>query len=228
MTSSILSHFSYVLFPQLLSRGGADVPSLLAGVARVWEAVAVQDSATFHVGDAEDHAALVEDRATLVGREALERVSRAEVENTAALASTCEDVESLVWKISLHEDVLVVEHWAGKCLRGSTKHNMRSAPFYRPVALSCVTPSLVPHDRGRELTAFRAAVSSTTESVLGCSPSDTSCTKVVGELAAEFQKVEDRCSRLERPAARICNLLLGPLPVQAQLANHLGEDVGHL
>jgi hypothetical protein len=80
----------------------------------------------------------------------------------------------------------------------------------------------------RELTAFRAAVSSTTESVLGCSPSDTSCTKEVGELAAEFQKVEDRCSRLERPAARICNLLLGPLPVQAQLANHLGEDVGHL
>jgi hypothetical protein len=41
-----------------------------------------------------------------------------------------------------------------------------------------------------ELDAFVAAVSSTTESVLGCSPSDTSCAEVVDELVAEFQRVD--------------------------------------
>jgi hypothetical protein len=50
--------------------------------------------------------------------------------------------------------------------------------------------------------------------------------ELVGELVTEFQKVEGRCSRLERPAMRICILLLGPLPHQAWLADHLDEAAG--
>jgi hypothetical protein len=38
----------------------------------------------------------VEDRATLAGREALERASRAEVENAVTLVSAREDAEGLV------------------------------------------------------------------------------------------------------------------------------------
>jgi hypothetical protein len=49
----------------------------------------VQDSTTLHVKDAEDRAALME-------RETLERVSRVEAENTAALASAREDAEGFV------------------------------------------------------------------------------------------------------------------------------------
>jgi hypothetical protein len=49
-------------------------------------------------------------------------------------------------------------------------------------------------EMARELAMFWVAVSSAVESVLGCSPSDTSHTEVVGELAAKFQKEEDQCS----------------------------------
>jgi hypothetical protein len=63
-----------------------------------------------------------------------------------------------------------------------------------------------------ELAAFWAVVSSATESVLGPSPSNTAHAEVVGELADEFQKEVGRCSRLKRPAARICDLLLVPPP----------------
>jgi hypothetical protein len=48
-----------------------------------------------------------------------------------------------------------------------------------------------------ELTAFRAMVSSTVESVLGNSPSNTAHTEVAGELAADFQKVEGHRSKIE-------------------------------
>jgi hypothetical protein len=37
-----------------------------------------------------------------------------------------------------------------------------------------------------EFTVLRVVVSSTAESVLGCSPDDGFCVEVVGELAAEF------------------------------------------
>jgi hypothetical protein len=83
-------------------------------------------------------------------------------------------------------------------------------------------------EMGGELAAFRAVVSATTESVLRRSPSDTSHAEVVGELAAEFCKVEDWRPRLERPTARICDLLLGPLPGQAQLVDRLDEVAGQL
>jgi hypothetical protein len=36
MASFMLSHFSYVLFPQLSSRGSVDVPVLLAEVTQAW------------------------------------------------------------------------------------------------------------------------------------------------------------------------------------------------
>jgi hypothetical protein len=45
-------------------------------------------------------------------REALESVSREEVENAAALASSHEDAEGFVWKITLLKDKLVAEHRA--------------------------------------------------------------------------------------------------------------------
>jgi hypothetical protein len=83
-------------------------------------------------------------------------------------------------------------------------------------------------DMAGELTAFQAMVSSAVESVLGRSPSDTSRAEVVGKLATEIQKVEDRCSRLDWPSARICDLLLRPLPSRAQLDNRLDEAARQL
>jgi hypothetical protein len=79
-----------------------------------------------------------------------------------------------------------------------------------------------------ELTLFPAAESSEAGSLLGCSPNDTSRAEVVGELDAEFQRVEDQCSWLEWSAMRICDLLLGPPPSRAQLANRLDEAAGQL
>jgi hypothetical protein len=63
-----------------------------------------------------------------------------------------------------------------------------------------------------ELAALWAVVSSTTELALLCSPNDTFLMEVVGELVAKFQKLEEQCSRLERPAMRIYDLLLRPPP----------------
>jgi hypothetical protein len=71
-------------------------------------------------------------------------------------------------------------------------------------------------------------VSSTVESALGCSPDDTFRVEVVGKLVAEFYRLEGRCSWLEQPTASICNLLHGPLPGWAQLADHLDEATGQL
>jgi hypothetical protein len=47
--------------------------------------------------------------------------------------------------------------------------------------------------------------------------------EVVGELAAEFQTMEEQRSRLERPTVRIYDLLLGPPSSQARLADRLDE-----
>jgi hypothetical protein len=79
-----------------------------------------------------------------------------------------------------------------------------------------------------ELAALRAAVSSATQSVLGRSPNNTFHMEVVGELVTEFQKMEERCSRLERHAMRICDLLLGPPPGRARLADHLDKAARQL
>jgi hypothetical protein len=53
-------------------------------------------------------------------------------------------------------------------------------------------------------------------------------TKMVGEPAAEFQKMEEQRSWLERPAVRICDLLLGPPPSWARLVDHLDKATGQL
>jgi hypothetical protein len=50
----------------------------------------------------------------------------------------------------------------------------------------------------------------------------------VGELLVEFWRLEERRSRLERPAARICDLVLGPPLGQAQLADYLDEAARQL
>jgi hypothetical protein len=50
-----------------------------------------------------------------------------------------------------------------------------------------------------EAIVFQVVLSCATESVLVRSPSDTSRVEVVGELATEFEKVEDWHSRLEWP-----------------------------
>jgi hypothetical protein len=77
-----------------------------------------------------------------------------------------------------------------------------------------------------ELAMLRATVSTVMESVLGHSPSDTFCVEVASELATKFQKMEYRCSRLERPTARIYDLFLGPPPGRAQLADCLDKAAG--
>jgi hypothetical protein len=69
------------------------------------EAVAAWDGTTLCIKDVEDRAALAE-------REALERVSQAEVENSAALASIHEDAAGLAQKIALLENNLVRERRA--------------------------------------------------------------------------------------------------------------------
>jgi hypothetical protein len=122
LASFKLSHPLLCLFLHLLSWGSADALALLVDVARVrevaataeasrvtmvlavetsaQEAIAEWDSIALHVKDAEDQAALEE-------REAWERVSRVEAENTTALASTDEDAEGLVRRIALLEGGLV-------------------------------------------------------------------------------------------------------------------------
>jgi hypothetical protein len=79
-----------------------------------------------------------------------------------------------------------------------------------------------------ELGALQAVVSSAMESVLGHSLNDTFSVEVLGELVVEFWKLEKRRSQLERPAMRICDLLLGPPPGRAQLANRLDESTRQL
>jgi hypothetical protein len=61
------------------------------------------DGAALRIKDAEDRGALME-------IEKLEKVSMAEVENAAALASARQDVEGFVYKITLLEDKPVVKH----------------------------------------------------------------------------------------------------------------------
>jgi hypothetical protein len=75
----------------------------------------------------------------------------------------------------------------------------------------------------REFAALWAAVSFAVESTLGHSPNHTFCVGIVGKMVGEFQKLEERCSRLERPATRIYDLLLGPPPSRSELADHLDE-----
>jgi hypothetical protein len=79
-----------------------------------------------------------------------------------------------------------------------------------------------------EAIVFQVVLSCATESVLVRSPSDTSRVEVVGELATEFEKVEDWRSWLEWPAARIYDLLLRPPLGRDRLVDRLDEATGQL
>jgi hypothetical protein len=50
--------------------------------------------------------------------------------------------------------------------------------------------------------------------VLERSPNEIFHMEVVDELVSKFQRLEERLSRLEWTAMRICDLLLGPPPGQ--------------
>jgi hypothetical protein len=63
------------------------------------------DSSNLRIKGAKDRAALAE-------QEALERVSRVEVDNFTVLYSAHANAEDLTQKVSLLEDKLVEEHWA--------------------------------------------------------------------------------------------------------------------
>jgi hypothetical protein len=167
-----------------------------------------------------------------VESEALERVSRAEAESVVALASACEDVEGFVRKITVLVDELAAEGLAlevserehqarfEECTllqtRGSKLcHAIIGPPRSRHHLSDGMKLAALRHTKmARELTVFRVAVSATAKLVLEPSPSGTSRTEVVGELAAKFLKVEDQRSWLGWPTARICNLLLGSPPGQ--------------
>jgi hypothetical protein len=59
--------------------------------------------------------------------------------------------------------------------------------------------------------------------VLGHSSNETFWVEVTNELVTKFWRLEELCSQLKGPGARICDLLLGPLPSQARWADHLDE-----
>jgi hypothetical protein len=80
----------------------------------------------------------------------------------------------------------------------------------------------------REPDVLQAAVSSAVELVLGRSPDETIQVDVVSELIAEFWRLGELCSLLERHGSRIYDLLLGPSLGQARWADRLNEDVSWL
>jgi hypothetical protein len=55
-------------------------------------------------------------------------------------------------------------------------------------------------------------VTSAAELVLGRSPDETFQVEITDELVAQFRKLEELCSWLERPSVRICDMLLRPPP----------------
>jgi hypothetical protein len=174
----------------------AHVVAVLAAEASAQEAVVERDNAALHVKDAEEWAALVE-------REALEGVSRVEVENTVALAFARDDAEGFVQKISLLEGELVVERVREASERERREQFEELTLLQTQGSELChviIGPPQTRHhlSEGMRLAALRhtemagelavlwAAVSSTTESVLGRSPNNTFRLEVVGELAVEF------------------------------------------
>jgi hypothetical protein len=66
-----------------------------------------------------------------------------------------------------------------------------------------------------ELATLQVAVTSAVELVLGCLPDETFLVEITDELVAQFRKLEELCSRLERPSVMIYDLLLILPPDQA-------------
>jgi hypothetical protein len=66
---------------------------------------------------------------------------------------------------------------------------------------------------------LQAVVSSTIELVLGRLIDETSWVEIMNELTAKFWRLEELCSWLEGPRARICGLLLRPPDSEARWAD---------
>jgi hypothetical protein len=160
------------------------------------------------------------------------------------LASARDDAEGFARKVALFEDELAAEHRVREVSergcqeqfekltlrhsRGSELcHAIISPPRPRHHLSEGMRIATLRHtEMAGELAALWAVVTTVVESVLWRSPNDTFRVEVVSEVATEFQKAEDRRSRLERPAVRVCDLLLGPLPGHTRLADRLYEAVG--
>jgi hypothetical protein len=216
----------------------ARATAVLAFDAFAQEAAAVQDDATLRIND-------VEDRAALEAREVLHWVSQVEAENSTALTSTRSNVEGLAQKIALLESELTEdcqdretserEYW--ECFDELTLLQTQGSEMYltiigppRPRRLyeGKQLATLHHNKMVQELAMFWMAVSSAVESVLECSPNNVARAEVVGELVAKLHRVEGHHWKLEWPTTKICDLLLGPPPSRAWLADHLEEVPGRL
>jgi hypothetical protein len=235
------------LLPQLLSQDRVDVAALRVEVTQeheaaratvllttegsAWEAIVGRDGATLCIKDAED-------QVTLAERKVLERVSWAEVRNSAALVLAHDNAEGLAQKITPIESELMEERRASEtskrelweCFNKLTLLQtwglelcltILSPPWAERLSEGMQLATLHHNEMVRELAAFRVVVSSTAELVLGRSPNNVAWMKVVGELVVEHPRLEECRSKLERPAAKICSLLISPPPSRAWLTNHL-------
>jgi hypothetical protein len=84
--------------------------------------------------------------------------------------------------------------------------------FYRSGGELCLTivgtPLQAPLHEGMRFA--RATMSSASQYVLGCLPTDAFQVGVVGEMLAMFLERVERCSRLEDSGSRVCDLILRP------------------
>jgi hypothetical protein len=166
---------------------------VLTAEASAWEATAAWDGATLCIKDARD-------RATLLEREVLERLSRVEAENSAALASARDDAEGLVQKIALLESELAEERKARKTSEREDWECFDELTLLQAQGLElCLSRRLFEgmwlatlhhNEMVRELAVFQAVVSSATELVLKRSPNNVAHAEVLGELVAELHRVE--------------------------------------
>jgi hypothetical protein len=177
--------------------GAARVTAMLTTETSTREVAAAWGSTTLHVKD-------MEDWATLAKREALERVSRADAENAIALASAREDVEGFARKIALLEDELIAERQALEVFERECGEQFEELTLLQTrgfeMCYTIVGPPRARHhlfegmrlatlrhtEITRELAVLQVVMSSTMDSVLGRSPSDTFRVEVEGELATEF------------------------------------------
>jgi 7-keto-8-aminopelargonate synthetase-like enzyme len=146
----------------------------------------------------------VEDQVALVQREALERVSRAEAKNAIVLAFAHQDAEGPARKITLLEDEIAAEHRAWEVSKRERQEQFEELILLQTwgseLCHAIVGPPRARHhlsegmrlaalchiEMAGEPTALQAVVSTATELVLRCSPTDTFRVEVVSELATEF------------------------------------------
>jgi hypothetical protein len=83
-------------------------------------------------------------------------------------------------------------------------------------------------EMAEELVLLRAVVSSTMEFALGRLPNDTFQVEALDELIAKVRRQEEWQLCLERPGARVCDLIHGPPSGRARLANCMEEAAGQL